>query len=90
MGIIEDLQEQLRRNGWHTILANRFPPITGTPTMLESIRRGDDPQTFWQVAGKYQVTLDIRRFIHENRPNDERYLITLDLGFPVFEDNPDD
>lgn len=87
MGIIEDLQEQLRRNGWHTILANRFPPITGTPTMLESIRRGDDPQTFWQVAGKYQVALDIRRFIHENRPNDERYLITLELsGPPLMED----
>lgn len=89
MVIVEDLQEQLRRRGWHPIRAYRFPPITSTPTMLESIRRGDDPQTFWQVAGKYQVALDVRRFIHENRPNDERYLITLELsGPPLMEDRP--
>ncbi|CAN7268417.1 flagellar biosynthesis sigma factor [Trinickia sp. LjRoot230] len=89
MAIVEDLQEQLRRRGWHSIRAHRFPPITSVPTMLESIRRGDDPQTFWQAAGKYQVALDVRRFIHENHPNDERYLITLELsGPPLMEDSP--
>lgn len=89
--IVLDLQEQLRQHGWHPIRAHRFPPITNTPAMAASIRRGDDPQTFWQVAGKYQVALDIRRFVHENRPEDERYLITLELsGPPLMDDYPDD
>ncbi len=82
MAILLDLQEQLRRSDWHPILASRYPPIINTPVMIESIRRGDDPKTFWQVAGKYQATLDIRRFVHENRPQDERYLITLQLSGP--------
>lgn len=91
MAIVVDLQEQLRQGGWHPIRAHRFPPIDSTPAMIESIRRGDDPQTFWQAVGKYQVALDIRRFIHENRPEDERYLITLQLsGPPLMEDYPDD
>ena len=59
--------------------------------MLDIIRRGDDPQTFWQAADKYQVALDIRRFVHENRPQDERYLITLELsGPPPMRDDPRD
>ncbi|MFL9907530.1 flagellar biosynthesis sigma factor [Paraburkholderia sp. RL17-337-BIB-A] len=91
MVIVEDLQEQLQRRGWHPIRAQRFPPITSTPTMVESIRRGDDPQSFWQVAGKYQVALDIRRFVHESRPQDERYLITVELsGPPLMEAYPGD
>ncbi|TKC86795.1 flagellar biosynthesis sigma factor [Trinickia terrae] len=91
MAIVLDLQEQLRRRGWHPIRAHRFPPIANTPAMVQSIRRGDDPQTFWQAAGKFQVALDIRRFVHENRPQDERYLLTLELsGPPLMEDVPAD
>ncbi|WP_236078596.1 flagellar biosynthesis sigma factor [Paraburkholderia domus] len=91
VAVMLELQDQLRRHGWHPIRARRFPPIDSTPAMIESIRRGDDPQTFWQAAGKYQVALDIRRFIHENRPKDERYLITLQLsGPPLMEDHLDD
>lgn len=91
MAIVVDLQKQLRQGGWHQIRTHRFPLITDTPAMVASIRRGDDPQIFWQVAGKYQVALDIRRFIHENRPKDERYLITLQLsGPPLMEDYPED
>jgi hypothetical protein len=91
MAVMLDLQDQLQRHGWHPIRARRFPPISSTAAMIESIQRGDDPQTFWQAAGKYQVALDIRRFVHENRPNDERYLITLQLsGPPLMEDYPED
>ncbi|WP_156967067.1 flagellar biosynthesis sigma factor [Paraburkholderia ferrariae] len=90
LAAILDLQDQLRRHGWHPIRADEFPPVSNTPAMVESIRRGDDPQSFWQVAGKYQVFLDIRRFTHENRPEDERYLITLQLsGPPLMEDHLD-
>jgi hypothetical protein len=91
MSVILDLQNQLQQHGWHLIRADEFPPVSNTPAMIESIRRGDDPQSFWQVAGKYQVFLDIRRFVHESRPNDERYLITLQLsGPPLMEDYPED
>jgi hypothetical protein len=89
--IVLDIQDQLRRHGWHPIKAHRFPPIANTPEMVASIQRGDDPQTFWQAAGKYQVTLDIRRFVHPDRPNDKRYLITLELGGPpLMEEYPGD
>ncbi|MGF6807577.1 hypothetical protein OKW30_002703 [Paraburkholderia sp. Clong3] len=41
-----------------------------------------------QVTSKYQVALDIRRFVHENRPEDERYLMTLELsGPPLMEED---
>jgi hypothetical protein len=87
MAVVLDIQEQLQQHGWRPIRIHRFPPIANTPAMVASIRRGDDPQTFWQVAGKYQVALDIRRFVHENRPDDERYLITLELsGAPLMDD----
>jgi hypothetical protein len=91
MAVVLNLQEQLQQHGWRPIRVHRFPPIANTPAMVASIRRGDDPQTFWQVAGKYQVALDIRRFVHENRPEDERYLITLELsGAPLMDDYPGD
>jgi hypothetical protein len=89
--IVLDIQDQLRRHGWHPIKVHRFPPIANTPEVVASIRRGDDPQTFWQAAGKYQVMLDIRRFVHPARPKDERYLITLQLsGPPLMEEYPGD
>jgi hypothetical protein len=90
MAIALDLQQQLGRRGWHPIRSSGFAPISNTPAMVERIRRGDDPHSVWQVAGKYQVTLDIRRFVHENRPVDERYLVTLELsGPPLTEIQPE-
>jgi len=91
IAIVLDLQDQLQRHGWHQIKIHRFPPIAKTPAMVASIRRGDDPQSYWQAAGKYQVALDIRRFVHEDRPKDERYLVTLELsGPPLVEEYPGD
>ena len=84
MTIVLDLQEQLRRRGWRPVKTHRFPPITQEPAMIASIRRGDDPMTFWRAADKYGASLDIRRF--EDRPDDERYLITLRLSGPPFLD----
>jgi hypothetical protein len=82
MAIAVDLQDQLRRAHWRSILIVGHPPITDTPAMRAEIRAGANPQTFWLAGDKYQVFLDIRRFKHENRPNDERYLITLQLSGP--------
>lgn len=80
MAIVLDLQDQLRRQGWRPILKSRHPAVNDAPAIIERIRRGDDPHTYWQVAGKYQLAVDIRRFTHEDRPEDERYLITLALS----------
>lgn len=89
MAVLVDLQDQLRRRGWRSILTTDHPPITDTPAMRVKIRNGANPQAFWLASDKYQVSLDVRRFIHENRPNDERYLITLQLsGPPLMTDSP--
>lgn len=88
MAIVLDLQKQWRQQGWHPVRLQNFSPITDAPDMIERIRRGEDPKTFWQAAGKYQAALDIRRFVHEDGPKDERYLITLELsGPPMLEDD---
>jgi hypothetical protein len=82
IAIVVDLQDQLRRARWRPILTADHPPVTDTPAMRAKIRGGADPQTFWLAGNKYQIFLDIRRFKHESRPNDERYLITVQLSGP--------
>jgi hypothetical protein len=86
MDIIVDLQNQFRQSGWTSFRSELRRPIEDTPAMRAQIRRCADPTSVWQAEDKYQVMLDIRCFRHENRPNDERYLITLDLGPPIFKD----
>jgi hypothetical protein len=91
IAILLDLQDQLRRGGWTPILVSDHPPIEDTPTMRALIRNNDAPQTFWLAGDKYEVYLSIRRFHHDARPKDERYLITLHLsGPPLMEDLPCD
>lgn len=91
MAILLDLQDQLRRGGWQQIRVADDPPITDTPAMRAKIRARADPVTYWLADNKYQVILDVRRFVHENRPDDERYLITVQLsGPPSIKDYPND
>lgn len=89
IAVVTDLQKQLRRGGWRLIRAADNPAITDTPATRAKIRSRADPITYWLADNRYQVILDIRRFIDESRPNDERYLITLRLsGPPLMEDRP--
>jgi hypothetical protein len=88
MAILVDLQDQLRRGGWKPFRVNRSPPIEDTRITRAQIRRCDAPTSYWQGGANYQVLLNIRCFRSDNRPNDERYLITLDLGPPVFGELP--
>lgn len=89
IAVLVDLQAQLRRAGWRQIFAARHPPISDTPDMKALMRANLAPQTFWLAGDKYQVSIDVRRFVHQNRPDDERYLITLQLsGPPLMEDLP--
>ncbi len=89
MALVVDLQDQFRRGGWKPFRAERSRPIEDTPTMRAEIRKCSAPTSYWQASNKYQVSLNIRCFRSDDRPNDERYLITLDLGPPVFDDYPD-
>ncbi|KUZ16061.1 hypothetical protein [Burkholderia diffusa] len=82
IAILLDLQDQLLRAGWRQIFAARHPPISDTPQTRALMRASLAPQTFWLAGDKYQVSIDVRRFVHENRPDDERYLITLQLSGP--------
>ncbi|PCE27899.1 flagellar biosynthesis sigma factor [Paraburkholderia acidicola] len=89
MAVLTDLQNQLRRGGWRLIRVASNPAITDTPAMRASIRSRTDPITYWLADNKYQIILDVRRFINESRSNDERYLITLRLsGPPLMTDSP--
>ncbi|WP_254067566.1 hypothetical protein [Burkholderia sp. L27(2015)] len=84
MAILVDLQNQLRRGGWRPTLVVDNPLVVDTPATRAEIRNFGIRQTFWLASDKYQAFLSVRRFVHENRPNDERYLITLQLSGPPF------
>ena len=89
MAVLADLQNQFRLGEWRSIFVTSHLPIADTPAVRANIRDGAGPQAFWLASDKYQVSLAVRRFIHENRPNDERYLITLQLsGPPLRKDRP--
>lgn len=90
MAILTDLQNQFRRGGWKPFQSSTNRPIEDTQATRDAIRACNAPTTRWQADDKYQVSLNIRCFRTDDRPNDERYLITLDLSSPVFEDHPDD
>jgi hypothetical protein len=88
MAILVDLQNQLRRGGWTPFRSAGSRPIDDTLATRNAIRLCEAPTTRWQADDKYQVSLNIRCFRTDDRPDSERYLITMDLGPPVFEDSP--
>ncbi|TKC86794.1 flagellar biosynthesis sigma factor [Trinickia terrae] len=90
MDILTDLQNQFRRKGWKPFHSRDTPPIEDTQATRNAIRTCTAPTTRWHADDKYQVSLNIRCFRTDDRANDERYLITLDLSFSVFENRPDD
>ncbi|MFL9909841.1 flagellar biosynthesis sigma factor [Paraburkholderia sp. RL17-337-BIB-A] len=90
MAVFIGLQDQFRRGGWKPFRVNRNPPIEDTRDTRAQIRRCVAPTSYWQAGNTYQISLNIRCFRSDDRPNDERYLITLDLGLPVFGELPND
>ena len=90
MPVLTDLQNQFRRGGWQPFRVNGNPPIEVNRDTREHIRDCAAPTSYWQASNKYQISLNIRCFRSDDRPNDERYLITLDLGTPVFGELPNE
>jgi len=86
MKVLVDLQKQFRQKGWTPFRGAQQRPIEDRPATRAAIRKCASPTAYWQAAEKYQVTLNIRCFRSEARPDDERFLITLDLGHPIFKD----
>ena len=86
--ILVDLQDQLRRGGWQPFEMAASRPINDTAALGERLRACDGPVSRWQAGVKFQVSLGIRCFHTDRSSNGERYLVTLALGRPVFEDFP--
>lgn len=81
--VVLDLQDQWRDGGWLVAGPKSFPSIADTPewrSRLRDVNKGGT--TYWQAGEKYQVMLFMNRFKYSKHPNEERYLITLNLGRP--------
>ena len=77
--VVLNLQEQLRQGGWFLVRMDH-PAYRDTPEIRLEIRDGKAWQSFWNAEKKYGVSLFIQRFQDDKRPNEERYLIHLDIG----------
>ncbi|MNY60898.1 hypothetical protein D3C86_1975130 [compost metagenome] len=81
--VVLDLQDQLRNTGWTAIRVNEDPPFADTPqwrARLRDVNKGGT--SYWHAGNQYQVMLIVNRFRDQNRPTEERYLITLSLATP--------
>jgi hypothetical protein len=81
--VVLDLQEQWRKAGWTPIKVDYFPSFADTPqwrAQLRDVNKGG--KTYWHAGNQYQVMLIVNRFRDQNRPTEERYLITLSLASP--------
>jgi hypothetical protein len=87
MKILVDLQNQFRRGGWRPIRVSDNPPIEDTPATRAAIQRCSNPITYWQAEDKLQIVLDIRCFRRDGHPNEDRYLMTLQLAKPFVNDD---
>ncbi|MEB0027892.1 hypothetical protein QN375_19265 [Pseudomonas sp. MH9.2] len=81
--VVLELQDQWRQSGWIPIRQRSAPPFADTPewrAQLRDVNKGGT--TYWQAGDKYQVLLRVHRFKDYKRPDEERYMITLNLGKP--------
>lgn len=81
--VVLDLQEQWRQGGWTPIRVDVFPSFADTPQWRARLRDVNKGGTaYWRAGEQYQVMLIVGRFEDDNRPEEERYLITLELAEP--------
>ena len=80
--VLMDLQDQWRASGWSVVFADE-PAFVDTPEWREALREASNGKTtFWQAADKYQALLVVARFADDRHPDQERYLITLNVSRP--------
>ena len=81
--VVLNLQNQWRKKGWYLTSPESDPAIADTVewrTRLRDENKGGT--TYWQAGQRYQILLDIGRYEDMNRPDEERYLITLSIAKP--------
>ena len=81
--VVLDLQDQWRAGGWLPMRRISSPPFADTPewrTRLRDVNKGG--VTYWQAGVKYQILLGLNLFDDKRYPDQDRYLITLDIGSP--------
>ena len=81
LNVVLDLQDQWREKGWVAKGLRNNPTIADTPEWRAYLSKGIlSGRSYWQAGDKYQAMLILGRFEDYRNPNEERYLITLDLG----------
>ncbi|MFJ2330032.1 hypothetical protein [Pseudomonas sp. NPDC087690] len=81
MKVVLDLQAQWCAKGWRPVGTRRYPTIADTPEWRAYLSPGVlQGHAYWQAGDKYQVMLILARFRDSRHPDQERYLITLDIG----------
>ncbi|PHM70298.1 hypothetical protein [Xenorhabdus sp. KJ12.1] len=82
--IVLDLQEQWHKAGWVLTKAKERPALANTPELHAQLRsmKGGAGTTFWQAGEQYQIMLNIALFHDDAHPDEERYLITLQIAEP--------
>ncbi|MCP9269337.1 hypothetical protein M5U04_14865 [Xenorhabdus sp. XENO-1] len=78
--IVQDLQNQWSKAGW--VLTDRSQLLENTPELHEGLRRrnGRFGTNYWRAGDLYQTMLNIRLFRDDKHPDEERYLITLEVA----------
>ena len=83
LAILLDLQKQWEEGGWQLVDGDEDPPISDTPELRAWMRvPGNDTRVRWRANDQYQVTVWAARTRDTERPDEERYLITLELARP--------
>lgn len=77
-----DLQDQWRKRGWVFAHADIFRPIEDTQEWRQRLRDCQSNSSFWRAGDKYQTHLSIACFADDKHPNEERYLISLEVSRP--------
>ncbi|MCF4997278.1 hypothetical protein GIW70_19600 [Pseudomonas syringae] len=81
MKVVVDLQAQWCAKGWKPMGTRDDPTIADTPEWRAYVRQGVlAGHSFWQAGDKYQVMLILARFRDYRHPDQERYLITLEVA----------
>ena len=78
--VVLGLQEQWRRQGWFVSDPESDPAIADTPEGRARVRSNLGGRTFWRAGDKYQIMLSVNRFKDYRHPDEERYLISLELA----------
>ncbi|MBT0569018.1 flagellar biosynthesis sigma factor [Curvibacter sp. CHRR-16] len=78
--VVLDLQQQWERGGWKHVEMRGKPPFENTPQWRENLTNCKPNTNYWYASNLYQVQLSLDCFDDSKYPNQNRYLITLELA----------